>query len=100
MGEVSMVRNHFYSNLDRCELNKAEIHMGRHRFSSHVVDNAKGLTCQLAAWPYVVKFPGPRVCNSTDLCDPCLLPCVSTLSCPLLGNTDQPRPRRTCTECQ
>jgi len=93
------VSDRYYTNLDRCEV-KQENHMSREGYSEWIVKQAKFLTGHLAQWPYKVQFPGPSECNTTDKFNPCLSPCVSTLSCPLLRNLEEPKPHRTCMECQ
>lgn len=98
--EADMVVNEFYSDVGRCELNSDKLHRTREGYSETILQQAKWLSGHLSHWPYNVKFPRASSCNSTDPYEPCILPCVSTLSCQLLRNNEEPKPRRSCTECQ
>jgi len=98
-----VVTNHYYSSVDRCEVNMEKALRTREKYSDFIVRQAKYLTGSLAHWPYRVTFPtGPprKDCNATDKFNPCLKPCLSTLSCELLRNNEEPVLQRTCKECQ
>lgn len=100
--EPEVVNSTYYSNLAKCELNKLAVLRSREQYSEFIVYQAGWLSGHLAS--YGVKFPTGEPqpgsdCNPSDPFKPCLLPCMSTLSCPLLQNSDEPKPSRTCTDC-
>lgn len=68
----------YYKNLDRCEINEAQL---------FVPLTGKGFR-MLGKGPS--RFRG---------CVQCVPECTRTLSCQPLGNDEEPRPNRTCSDC-
>mmetsp|Transcript_154307 Transcript_154307/g.287721 ORF Transcript_154307/g.287721 Transcript_154307/m.287721 type:complete len:689 (+) Transcript_154307:122-2188(+) len=96
------IKTTYYSNLDKCELNTVVVHRTREQYSEFIMSQAAYLTGYLqqngVEFPTRAPQPGED-CAPDNPWKPCLVPCLATLSCPLLGNDDAPKPVRTCTDC-
>mmetsp|Transcript_120829 Transcript_120829/g.342345 ORF Transcript_120829/g.342345 Transcript_120829/m.342345 type:complete len:80 (+) Transcript_120829:18-257(+) len=76
--------HHYYKRIERCELDSDKVMKTNEEFAEQALKIATS---------YTDHFP------QGDGCRQCVGRCMSTFSCPSLGNIEAPLPRRTCTDC-
>eukprot|EP00747_Dinoflagellata_sp_TGD_P109200 gnl/TRDRNA2_/TRDRNA2_170605_c0_seq3.p1 gnl/TRDRNA2_/TRDRNA2_170605_c0~~gnl/TRDRNA2_/TRDRNA2_170605_c0_seq3.p1 ORF type:complete len:540 (-),score=83.89 gnl/TRDRNA2_/TRDRNA2_170605_c0_seq3:91-1539(-) len=77
-------RNHYFANLEKCELNEEKVLRPDEHFGLQVLRLARVY---------------PQHFEKGDQCSQCLERCMQTLGCPPLKNSEDPVPVRTCTDC-
>merc|ERR1712032_1439635 len=80
----SVLRKTYYSNLDRCQLRHDTLHQSREAYGLQMLHFGR-------AYP---EFYPPG-----DKCSQCVERCMRTLTCRPLANNDDPKPHRTCKDC-